>query len=143
MKISIGSDHGGFALKQEIIEHLKSKGYEVEDQGCHDTSSCDYPVYAKKVANDVAQGRAQRGIVICTTGIGVSITANKVKGIRAALCSDPLTARLTREHNDSNVLAMGAAIIGPMMAKEITDIFLSTEFSNGERHLRRVQLIED
>ena len=110
--IAIGSDHGGFDLKEAVIAHLKEKGYEVKDVGCYDKSSCDYPVYGKAVANAVADGTCEKGIVICTTGIGISITANKVKGIRAALCADTLSAKLTRLHNDANVLAMGAGIVG-------------------------------
>ena len=140
--IAIGSDHGGFDLKQKVMTHLKERGFEYKDCGCMDKSSCDYPVYGAAVAKAVASGECDRGIVICTTGIGISITANKVKGIRCALCGDPVSARLTREHNDANVLAMGAAIIGESGALNIVDIFLDTEFSGVERHQRRVDLIE-
>ncbi len=141
--IAIGSDHGGFDLKEQVIEHLKKQGYEVKDCGTYDKSSCDYPVYGKAVAQAVVDGTCEKGIVICTTGIGISITANKFKGIRCALCSDTVTAKLTRLHNDSNVLAMGAGIIGPNLALGIVDTFLGTEFSGEERHQRRVDLIED
>ena len=140
--IAIGSDHGGFDLKQKVIAHLKERGMECRDYGCVDKSSCDYQVYGAAVAKAVASGECDRGIVICTTGIGISITANKVKGIRCALCGDPVSARLTREHNDANMLAMGAAIIGESVALNIVDIFLDTEFSGVDRHQRRVDLIE-
>ena len=140
--IAIGSDHGGFDLKQKVMAHLQERGLEYKDYGCADKSSCDYPVYGAAVAQAVACGTCDRGIVICTTGIGISITANKVKGIRCALCGDPVSARLTREHNDANVLAMGASIIGESVALNIVDIFLDTEFSGVERHQRRVDLIE-
>lgn len=141
--IAIGSDHGGFDLKETVIKHLKEKGYEVKDFGCYDKSSCDYPVYGRKVAEAVKNGECEKGIVICTTGIGISITANKVKGIRCALCSDTVSAELTRLHNDANVLAMGAGIVGANLALSITDKFLETEFSGEERHARRISLIEN
>ncbi|MBR6328680.1 MAG: ribose 5-phosphate isomerase B [Lachnospiraceae bacterium] len=141
MKIAIGSDHGGFDLKEKMKEHLTQAGHEVMDLGCHEKASCDYPVFGRAVAEAVAKREADRGIVICTTGIGISIAANKVPGIRAALCTDPLMARLTREHNDANVLALGAAIVGDMLAFEMADVFLSTEFSGGERHVRRVGML--
>lgn len=140
--IAIGSDHGGYALKCEVEKYLESKGLEFKDYGCYDTSSCDYPVYGKAVAEAVATGEAEKGIVICTTGIGISITANKVKGIRCALCADTLSASLTRLHNNSNVLALGAGIVGPNLAISIVDTFLNTEFSGDERHQRRIDLIE-
>ena len=140
MKLSIGSDHGGYALKQELIAYLRDQGHEVEDFGCHDTSSCDYPDFGEAAARAVASGECERGIVICTTGIGISISANKVKGIRSALCSDPLGAEMTRRHNDANMLAMGAGMIGKNMAERIVDVFLSTEFEGG-RHQRRVDEI--
>ena len=126
--IAIGSDHGGFELKELIIRHLEEQGVDVNDMGCYDKSSCDYPVYGRAVAKAVADGSCEKGIVICTTGIGISITANKVKGIRAALCADTLSAKLTRLHNDSNVLALGAGIVGPNLAVEIVDTFLNTDF---------------
>ena len=141
--ISIASDHGGYDLKQKVIAHLKEKGYDVRDYGTYDKNSCDYPDYARPAAQAVAGGEAEKGIVICTTGIGVSITANKIPGIRCALCGDTTTAHLTREHNDANMLALGAAIIGEMLALDIVDIFLTTEFSHGERHQRRIDKIED
>lgn len=141
--IAIGSDHGGYDLKELVVAHLKEKGYEVKDVGCYDKSSCDYPVYGRAVAEEVAAGRCEKGIVICTTGIGISITANKVKGIRAALCADTLTAKMTRLHNDANVLAMGAGIVGVNLATEIVDTFLETAFSGEERHQRRIDLIEE
>ncbi|MBP5152707.1 MAG: ribose 5-phosphate isomerase B [Lachnospiraceae bacterium] len=140
--IAIGSDHGGFELKALVIDHLKERGFEVKDYGCYDKESCDYPVYGRKVAEAVAAGECDRGIVICTTGIGISITANKVKGIRCALCSDTVSAKLTRLHNDANVLAMGAGIVGPTLALGIVDAFLATSFSGEDRHARRIALIE-
>lgn len=141
--IAIGSDHGGFDLKELVKAHLKERGIEYKDYGCPDRSSCDYPVYGRAVAEAVASGECEKGIVICTTGIGISITANKVKGIRCALCTDTVSAKLTRLHNDANVLAMGAGIIGANLAISITDTFLDTEFSGEERHARRVSLIEN
>ncbi|MBO5242217.1 MAG: ribose 5-phosphate isomerase B [Lachnospiraceae bacterium] len=140
--IAIGSDHGGFELKELVIAHLKEKGMEVKDVGCFDKSSCDYPEFGRAVAQAVAAGECEKGIVICTTGIGISITANKVKGIRAALCTDPLMAKLTRLHNNANVLALGAGIVGPNLAIEIVDNFFDTEFSGDERHQRRIDGIE-
>lgn len=141
--IAIGSDHGGFDLKQKVIEHLKERGLEYKDFGCADKSSCDYPVFGAAAAKAVASGECDRGIVICTTGIGISMVANKVKGVRCALCGDPVSARLTREHNNANVLAMGAAIIGEKVALNIVDIFLDTPFSGEEKHCRRVNMIND
>ena len=140
--IAIGSDHGGFDLKEKVIAHLKEQGIECKDYGCYDKSSCDYPVFERAVAEAVAKGECEKGIVICTTGIGISITANKVKGIRCALCADTVSAKLTRLHNDANVLAMGAGIVGENLALGIVDTFLGTEFSGEERHQRRVNLIE-
>ena len=141
--IAIGSDHGGFELKELIIRHLEEQGVDVNDMGCYDKSSCDYPVYGRAVAKAVADGSCEKGIVICTTGIGISITANKVKGIRAALCADTLSAKLTRLHNDANVFALGAGIVGPNLAVEIVDTFLNTDFSGEERHQRRIDGIEE
>lgn len=141
--IAIGSDHGGYDLRQIIMKHLEERGLEYKDFGCPDKSSCDYPEYGKAVAKAVASGECDRGIVICTTGIGISISANKVKGIRCALCSDTVSAELTRLHNDSNVLAMGAGIIGTNLAISITDKFLDTKFSGEERHARRIAKIEE
>lgn len=140
--IAIASDHGGFDLKTAVIAHLRENGYEVKDFGTYDRKSCDYPDYARPAAEAVASGEAERGIVICTTGIGVSIVANKVHGIRCALCHDVTGARLTREHNDANMLAIGAGLTGENTALDIVDTFLSTEFSNGERHKRRISKIE-
>ncbi|MCR5715829.1 MAG: ribose 5-phosphate isomerase B [Lachnospiraceae bacterium] len=142
MKLSIASDHGGFALKEAVKKHLREQGHEVQDFGTNDLSSCDYPDFAKPAAQAVADGVCDKGIVICTTGIGVSICANKVKGVRCALCHETSTARLTRLHNDANVLAMGAGMTGELLAMEIVDTFLGTEFSGEERHMRRIQKIE-
>ena len=142
-QIGIGSDHGGYALKQAVIKHLEEKGYAVKDYGCYSEESCDYPVYAKAVANAVKDGEVKQGILICGTGIGISITANKIKGIRAALCSDTFSAHATREHNDANILAMGARVVGEGLALDIVDTFLETEFSNDERHIRRINMIEE
>lgn len=140
--IAIGSDHGGYDLKEAVISHLKERGITCKDYGCNDKSSCDYPTYGRAVAEAVAQGECEKGIVICTTGIGISITANKVKGIRCALCADTFTAQMTRLHNDANVLALGGGIVGPKLACSIVDAFLHTEFSGEEKHCRRVGLIE-
>ena len=140
--IAIGSDHGGYELRQLIMKHLKERGHEYKDFGCPDKTSCDYPVYGRAVAKAVVSGECEKGIVICTTGIGISITANKIPGIRCALCSDVLSAELTRQHNDANMLALGAGIIGPNLAVKITDTFLDTVFSDEERHSRRISLIE-
>ena len=137
MKISMASDHGGYALKEEIKAYLAEQGHEVEDFGCHDTASCDYPDFGEAAARAVAEGKCERGIVICTTGIGISISANKVKGIRCALCHDPWSAEMTRRHNDANMLAMGAGVVGPLLARQIVSTFLSHEFEGG-RHQRRV-----
>ena len=142
MKVSIGCDHGGYDLKEEIKKHLIERGIEVVDVGCDRKERCDYPIYGREAALRVADKTCDKGIVICTTGIGISITANKVKGIRCALCSEPLSAKMTRLHNDANMLAMGAALIGINMAKEITDTFLDTPFSGDERHQKRIDLIE-
>ena len=142
MKIAIGSDHGGFDMKEAVIAHLKETGHEVTDLGCYDKNSCDYPQYGKAVAKAVADGTCQRGIVICTTGIGISIAANKVPGIRCGLCSDTTAAFLTRSHNDANVLAMGGGMIGMNVAIDIVDTFLNTEFCGLEKHARRIAAIE-
>ena len=141
--IAIGSDHGGFELKKILMEHLSERGFEYKDFGTYSSASCDYPVYAKAVANAVASGECDRGIIICGTGIGVSITANKVRGIRAALCGDCFSAEATRQHNDANVLCMGARVVGEGLALKIADTFLDTPFSNDERHIRRISMIED
>ena len=140
--IAIGSDHGGFDLKETITAHLREQGIEFKDYGCYDKNSCDYPIYGRAVAEAVAKGECEKGIVICTTGIGISITANKIKGVRCALCADTLSAQMTRLHNDANVLAMGGGIVGPNLGISIVDTFLNTEFSMEEKHQRRVGLIE-
>lgn len=143
MKIAIGCDHGGYLLKQDILIWLEEHEIDYEDFGCYSTESVDYPIYGEKVARSVASGECNRGIVICTTGIGISIAANKVHGIRAALCGDCFSAEATRQHNDANVLALGARVVGPGLALKIVDTFLDTPFSNGERHIRRIEMIED
>ncbi|MGL4628712.1 ribose 5-phosphate isomerase B [Cetobacterium sp.] len=141
MKIALGADHGGFALKEIVKKHLEGKGFEVLDKGCYSTDSVDYPTYAKSVANSVLDKEADFGILICGTGIGISIAANRFKGIRAALCSNTTMAKLTREHNDANILALGARMTGDILALEIVDEFLRTEFEGG-RHLTRIEAIE-
>ena len=138
MKIAIGCDHGALALKNALIPHLEKLGHTVTDFGTYTLDSCDYPDFAGAAAKAVAAGECDKGIVLCTTGIGVSITANKVKGIRCALLSDVMSARMTREHNDTNMMAIGAAVTGQMLAFEIVDTWLATEFSQGERHQRRI-----
>ena len=140
--IAIGSDHGGYALKKALMAHLDKRGLEYKDFGTYSEASCDYPVFAKAVAHPVASGECECGILVCGTGIGVSITANKVPGIRAALCGDCFSAEVTREHNDANVLCMGARVVGEGLALKIADIFLDTPFSNDERHIRRISQIE-
>ena len=138
MKIAIGCDHGALDLKNKVAAHLEGKGYEVKDFGTYTAASCDYPDFAGAAAKAVASGECERGIVLCTTGIGVSVTANKVKGVRCALLSDLMTAKLTREHNDTNMMALGAGVVGPKLALEIVDMWLTTEFSHDERHQRRI-----
>ncbi|WP_318708388.1 ribose 5-phosphate isomerase B [Candidatus Acetatifactor stercoripullorum] len=140
--IALGSDHGGYELKQKVIRYLEEHNIPYQDMGCGSSESCDYPVFGHAVAKAVASGQCDKGIVICTTGIGISISANKVKGIRCALCADSLSAKLTRLHNDANMLAMGAGIVGENLALEIVDTFLNTPFSGEERHRRRVEQIE-
>ena len=142
MKIALACDHGGYLLKKEIISLLKDSGYDIEDFGCYSTESVDYPDYAYPAAEAVAAGKADRCIVICTTGIGVSICANKVKGIRCALCTSEFQAEMTRRHNDANALAMGAQTVSAETAWKIVQKFLGTEFEGG-RHMRRVQKIMD
>lgn len=142
MRVALGSDHGGYGLKLEVIKYLEEKGIAYEDFGCTSTQSCDYPEFGSAAAKAVASGECDRGIVICTTGIGISITANKIKGIRCALCSDTVSARLTREHNNANVLALGAGIVGTNLALGIVDTFLNTSFPGEEKHCRRVAAIE-
>ena len=138
--IAIASDHGGYPLKEHLKAYLTAKGITCQDFGTDSLDSCDYPIFGKAAAQAVASGQCEKGIVICTTGIGISIAANKVKGIRCALCADPLSAELTRRHNDANMLAMGAGMIGPNLAERIVDTFLSAQFEGG-RHQRRVDLI--
>ena len=138
MKIAIGCDHGAFDLKNAVVKHLQGQGHEVCDFGCYSLDSGDYPDFAEAAAKAVVSGECEKGIVLCTTGIGISIAANKVKGIRCALLSDPLSARMTREHNDTNMMAMGAGIVGKNLALEIVDTWLGTEFSHEERHQRRI-----
>ena len=140
--IAIGSDHGGFELKNTLMKHLEQRGFAYKDFGTYSEASCDYPAYAKAVANAVASGECERGILICGTGIGVSITANKIPGIRAALCSDCFSAEATRQHNDANILCMGARVVGEGLALKIADTFLDTPFSNDARHIRRISQIE-
>ena len=140
MKISIASDHGGFDLKEDLRAWLTGQGHEVVDFGCHGKESCDYPDFAGPAARAAASGECERGIVICTTGIGVSLTANKVKGVRCALCGDPWSAEMTRRHNDANVLAIGAGVTGPLLARQIVTAFLTHEFEGG-RHQRRVDKV--
>ena len=139
MKMAIACDHGALALKNKVADHLTKQGHAVSDFGTYTLDSCDYPDFAAKAARAVASGECEKGIVLCTTGIGVSITANKVKGIRCALLHDLMSARMTREHNDTNMMAIGAAVTGEMLALEIVDTWLNTEFSQGERHARRVE----
>ena len=141
MKIAIGCDHGALALKNTVKAHLEKKGYEVCDYGTYTLDSCDYPDFAEKAAKAVASGECEKGIVMCTTGIGISIAANKVKGIRCALLHDTWSAKMTREHNDTNMMAMGAAIVGEMLGLQIVDTWLGTEFSNEAKHQRRIDKV--
>ena len=138
MKIALGCDHGALALKNKLVSHLEAKGYEVCDFGTYTLDSCDYPIYAAAAARAVAAGECDRGIVLCTTGIGVSIAANKIKGIRCALLHDLESARLTRLHNDTNMMALGAAVLEEAFALELVDTWLTTEFSGDARHARRI-----
>ena len=140
--LAIGCDHGGFALKQAIMAHLQARGLEYRDFGTYTAESCDYPDFGRAVAQAVASGEYERGILICGTGIGISISANKVPGIRAALCGDCFSAEATRLHNDANILALGARVVGEGLALKIVDTFLDTPFSGDERHLRRIRKIE-
>lgn len=141
--LALGCDHGGFGLMQEVISYLEENKIEYKNFGTFSEASVDYPTYGKAVAHAVADGACEQGILICGTGIGISITANKVKGVRAALCSDVFSAKATREHNNANILAMGARVIGPGLALEIVKAFLGTPFSNDARHSRRIEQIED
>ena len=139
--IALACDHGAFDLKHAIMKHLDEKGLAYKDFGCYDKTSCDYPDFAAPAAKAVASGECDMGVLTCTTGIGVSITANKIKGIRCALLSDVMSARLTREHNDTNMMAIGAGVTGEMLALEIVDTWLNTEFSHAERHQRRIDKV--
>ncbi len=141
MKISLGCDHGGLELKNEIKAHLEARGFECRDFGTYTKDSCDYPDYARPAAEAVASGECERGVLVCTTGIGMSIAANKVRGVRCALLHDKMSARLTREHNDTNMMALGAGVVGPMLALEIVDTWLDTPFSGVERHQRRIDKV--
>ena len=143
MMIALGNDQAGYGLKQEVMKYLDEQGIPYKDYGSYSEESVDYPVYAKKVAHAVVDGECEKGILICGTGIGISIAANKVKGVRAALCHDTFSAEATRQHNDANILAMGARVIGPGLAVKIVDTFLHTDFSNAERHARRVAMLEE
>ena len=142
MLIAIASDHGGFDLKEKVKAQLEKKGFEVKDFGCFDKSSCDYPDFGKPAAEAVGSGECEFGVLICTTGIGMSMVGNKVKGVRAALCSDSVSASLTRLHNNANILVLGAGIVGENLARGIVDIFFDTPFSGEERHQRRIDKIE-
>lgn len=140
--IALGCDHGGYDLKQEVIRYFEENNIAYKDFGCMDKSSCDYPEFGRAAAQAVADGECEKGIVICTTGIGISISANKISGVRCALCADTLSAKMTRLHNNANMLAMGAGIVGPNLAISIVETFLNTDFSNDERHIRRINKIE-
>ena len=139
--IALGSDHGGYELKCQVMEHLKERGIACKDYGCFGTDSCDYPDFGKAAARAVAEGECDRGIVVCTTGIGISIAANKVKGVRCAFCTDSYLAKMTRLHNDANMLALGGGIVGPNLAVSIVETFLNTPFSEEEKHKRRVAML--
>ena len=142
MKVAIGNDHSAVDMKNQVVDYLLKKGFEVINLGTDSTESCDYPVYGEMVGRAVASGEADRGIVICGTGLGISLAANKVKGVRAALCSEPYTAKMSRLHNDANVLAFGARVIGIEMVKMIIDTWFDTEFEGG-RHANRVKILMD
>lgn len=141
--IGLGCDHGGYELMREVKSYLDQKGYAYKDFGCYSAEAVDYPDYAKKVCKAIQDGICDKGILICGTGIGISITANKMKGIRAALCTDCFCAEATREHNDANVLCMGGRVVGPGLALKITETFLETPFSNAPRHINRIRKIEE
>lgn len=140
--IAIGSDHGGFSLKQEIIKYLEENQIPYKDYGCYDESSCDYAFFAKKVADAVVSGECEKGLLFCGTGVGISMAANKVHGVRAACCSDYFSAEMTRRHNDANILCLGGRVVGPGLATQLVDVFLKTEFEGG-RHQRRVNQIAE
>ena len=143
MKVAIGSDHGGFILKKEVLKHLKDKNIEFKDFGTYSEVSCDYSDYASAVSTEVVKGKFDFGILICGTGIGIGIAANKINGVRAALCHDTFSARATREHNNANILTLGERVIGPGLAIDIVDIFLETKFSDEERHIKRINKINE
>lgn len=143
LKVAIGCDHGGFELKNLILKHLEERDIEFKDCGCFEEKSCNYPDYAKLVADSVLNGDCELGILICGTGIGMSMAANKIHGIRAALCCDCFSAEATKEHNNANVLCLGARVTGSGLAVKIVDTFLDTDFSNDERHIRRISMLED
>jgi len=142
MKIAVGADHGGYPLKAAVIAHLTKQGYECVDFGCHTPERCDYPVYGEKVARAVAGGECELGVLMCGTGIGISLAANRVPGIRAAVCSEPYSAQLTREHNNANIICFGARVVGEGMALMIVDAFLNAEFMGG-RHAERVAMLDE
>ena len=141
--LALGCDQGGYALKLEVIKYLEEKGIEYKDCGTYSEDAVDYPIYARKVVKEILSGNCDKGILICGTGIGISIVANRYKGIRAALCGDCFSAEATRQHNDANILAMGARVVGPGRAVKIVDTFLNTPFSGAERHARRVRMIDE
>lgn len=141
--LALGCDQGGYALKLEVIKYLEEKGIEYKDCGTYSEDAVDYPIYARKVVKEILSGNCDKGILICGTGIGISIVANRYKGIRAALCGDCFSAEATRQHNDANILAMGARVVGPGLAVKIVDTFLNTPFSGAERHARRVRMIDE
>ena len=141
--IAVGCDHAGYELKNELIRHLEDRGFEVADLGTYSTDSCDYPDYAKKVCEEVVSGRAEKGLLVCGTGIGMRMAANKVRGIRAAVLTDEFSAQATREHNDANVLCLGARVLDTERAVKLLDIFLDTPFSEGANHIRRISKLED
>ena len=141
--IALGCDHGGYELMQEVIKYLEEHGLEYKNYGTYSTDSCDYPDYAKKVSEAILAGECEKGILICGTGIGITIAANRYEGIRAANCTNSFMAEATREHNDANILAMGARVVGPGLALKIVETFLNTEFSGAERHANRIRQIED
>ena len=140
--LAIGSDHAGYPLKLEVIKHLEERNIEYKDYGCYSPDSCDYAVFAEKTADAVASGECEKGLLFCGTGVGISIAANKVRGIRAACCRDEFSAEATRSHNDANILCMGARVIDEEKAKEFLEIFLNTPFSEGENHIRRIGKLE-
>lgn len=140
--IAVGCDHGGYGLKQEVIKYLEENNFEYKDYGCYGKESCDYPEFGAAVAKAVAAGECDRGIVVCTTGIGISIVANKIKGVRCALCADTVSAKMTREHNDANVISIGGGIVGTNIALGIVETFLNTPFSGEEKHCRRIAALK-